>query len=72
MLAAMIAGVALNVTLWANAWLAAAFLAGAAIGAYGYREFACPRCHRRFLDLARRERCQSCGLEKNALPEEAH
>lgn len=67
MLAAMVAGFVASVA-WDNAWLAAAFFVGAAIGAYGYREFRCPRCHRRFLDLARRERCRSCGLEKNALP----
>jgi hypothetical protein len=69
MLAAMVAGFAASVALWANAWLAGAFLAGALIGAYGYREFRCPRCHQRFLDLARRERCRSCGLAKNALPD---
>lgn len=70
MLAAMIAGFVASVALWANAWLAAAFLAGAMIGAYGWHAFACPRCHGRFMSFPRSERCRSCGLAKNALPDE--
>lgn len=68
MLAAMIAGFCASVALWANAWLAAAFFfAGATIGAWGWHEFPCPRCHRRF--SWKRERCQHCGLAKNAGPD---
>lgn len=68
LLAAFVAGFGASVMLQTNPWIAAACAAGAMIGAYGYREFRCPRCHQRFLDMARRERCRSCGLPKNALP----
>ena len=70
MLAAMVAGFIASVALWTNTWLAAAFFAGATIGAYGWHQFRCPRCHQRFMSFPRGERCQGCGLEKNALPEE--
>jgi hypothetical protein len=71
MLLAMIAGFGVSLRPWPNAWVAAACFAGALIGAYGYYQFRCPRCHERFLGSWQHQRCQNCGLEKNALPEDS-
>jgi len=71
MLLAMIVGFCVSLRFSPNAWVAAACFVGALIGAYGYVQFRCPRCHERFLALWRRQRCQNCGLEKNALPEDS-
>lgn len=77
MLWAMIAGFCVSLRLWPNPWIAGACFVGAMIGAYGYYEFRCPRCHQRFLPFPRDElkvwgwhTCQNCGLEKNTIPVE--
>lgn len=69
MLGVMIAGFCVSLGIWPNPWIAGACFVGAMIGAYGYFEFRCPRCHERFLKLWQRHACQSCGLEKNAVPD---
>lgn len=77
MLLAMLTGLGASLRPWPNPWIAGACFAGALIGAYGYYQFRCPRCHERFLPFPRgerafwwRQRCQNCGLEKNAIPED--
>lgn len=77
MLWVMIAGFCVSLRLWPNPWIAGACFVGAMIGAYGYYEFCCPRCHQRFLPFPRDElkvwgwhTCQNCGLEKNTIPVE--
>jgi len=74
---AMIAGFGVRLKVWPNPWIAGACFVGAMIGACGYYEFRCPRCHQRFLPFLRdglslwwRRTCRSCGLEKNAVPAE--
>jgi hypothetical protein len=78
MLLAMIIGFCVSLQPWPNALIAGACFVGALIGAYGYYQFRCPRCHERFLPFPRdepvfrrRRRCQNCGLEKNATPEDS-
>ena len=78
MLWVMIAGLCVSLRFWPNPWIAGACFVGAMIGAYGYYEFRCRRCHQRFLAFPRDElrlwwgdKCQSCGLKKNAAPTEA-
>lgn len=77
MVCAMIVGVCLFLRLWPNPWIAGLCFVGALIGAYGYYQFRCPRCHERFMQFPSkeialgREKCRRCGLEKNAVPPDA-
>jgi len=71
----MIVGFGVSLRIWPTPWIAGACFVGALIGAYGYYEFRCPRCHQRFLPFPRDElklwwcdKCRNCGLEKNAAP----
>ncbi len=54
MLCAMVAGVWVSAQFLQSPWIAAMCFVGAMIGAYGYREFRCPRCAERFPVLSRR------------------
>ena len=78
MLWVMVLGFCVSLRPWPNALIAGACFTGALIGVYGYYQFRCPRCHERFLPSPRdqlalwwRPRCQNCGLDKNALPEDS-
>ena len=75
MLCVMVAGVWVSAQFLQSPWIAGVCFVGAMIGAYGYHEFRCPRCAERFwsypdggLNFGRR--CRSCGLAKNAVPDD--